>query len=416
MRVLLLSDFYPPCIGGSERQTQALARELSTRGHEVVVATSRQRGDTPVSMDGTVTVYRLPALTSRIAYPAKSTRRRYPPPFPDPELVFRLRMLVRRFRPGVVHASGWIAYSAAAALLGATTPLLLSVRDYGYLCATRTYLLDGAICTGPSLAKCMRHSASSYGIAKGAAAYVSLRLGRRLLMRKTSILISVSSFVDYVMHDRATNRLWSSSTASGVVPDMVTSGSPALDAGGESSISYPEAPFILFVGALQEHKGLYPLLEAYSRMKTHVPLVLVGTEWPDSPSSFPEGVKVFRNVPHPDVLVGWQRCLFGVVPSVSPETFGNVILEAMEAGKPVVASRIGGIPDVVNDGETGLLVPPNDPDALANAMKSLVEDAELRHRLGTNARARADMYMPARVVVQFEAMYRSVASRALSSE
>ena len=73
------------------------------------------------------------------------------------------------------------------------------------------------------------------------------------------------------------------------------------------------------------------------------------------------------------------------VPSIE-EGFGLVALEALAVGVPVVASRVGGLPDIVRDGETGLLVPPADPDALAAALLRLLGDPELRARFGTAAR------------------------------
>jgi glycosyltransferase involved in cell wall biosynthesis len=66
------------------------------------------------------------------------------------------------------------------------------------------------------------------------------------------------------------------------------------------------------------------------------------------------------------------------------------ILEAMAAGLPVVASAVGGIPEIVVDGETGLIVPPRDPDALAAALRRLLDDPELRRRMGDAGRARAE--------------------------
>jgi len=75
-----------------------------------------------------------------------------------------------------------------------------------------------------------------------------------------------------------------------------------------------------------------------------------------------------------------------VCPSVWDEALGYVILEAMAVGLPAVASRVGGIPEVVAEGETGLLVPPRDPGALAAAIDQLLADPAARERMGRAAR------------------------------
>jgi glycosyltransferase involved in cell wall biosynthesis len=94
------------------------------------------------------------------------------------------------------------------------------------------------------------------------------------------------------------------------------------------------------------------------------------------------------------------------------EGLGYVALEAQAAGKPVVASRVGGLPEAVRDGETGILVAERDPGALANAIVALANDAELRRRLGENARARA-LLAPSwdDVARMWAALYRSIVSR-----
>jgi glycosyltransferase involved in cell wall biosynthesis len=66
------------------------------------------------------------------------------------------------------------------------------------------------------------------------------------------------------------------------------------------------------------------------------------------------------------------------------------LLEAMAAGRPIVATRVGGVPEIIEDGETGLLVPPNDPGALAKALRKVAEDGVWRERAGERARERAE--------------------------
>lgn len=70
------------------------------------------------------------------------------------------------------------------------------------------------------------------------------------------------------------------------------------------------------------------------------------------------------------------------------EPFGLMLAEAMAAGKPVVATRVDGIPEVVSEGQTGLLAPPRDPQALAQASARLLRDEELAHRVGKAGRQR----------------------------
>lgn len=86
------------------------------------------------------------------------------------------------------------------------------------------------------------------------------------------------------------------------------------------------------------------------------------------------------------LLAGADIC---VVPSVGPEAFGLTVLEAMGQARPVIGSAVGGIPEVIEDGVSGVLVPPADPAALAGALKRLLADSELRKRLGVAARKRA---------------------------
>ena len=89
-----------------------------------------------------------------------------------------------------------------------------------------------------------------------------------------------------------------------------------------------------------------------------------------------------------DVGAYYERAAVVVCPS-HREGYGVAAREAMAHGRPVVASAVGGLLDAVEDGVTGLLVPPRDPTALRTAIESLLADAELRQRLGSAARAAA---------------------------
>jgi glycosyltransferase involved in cell wall biosynthesis len=95
--------------------------------------------------------------------------------------------------------------------------------------------------------------------------------------------------------------------------------------------------------------------------------------------------------------------------SSRPEPFGRVLIEAMAAGKPVVATAAGGVPEIVTDGETGLLVPPGEPAALAAAIRRLLIDPCLRERLGNAGRREAEARFDIRIHAErIQEVYRSV--------
>ena len=97
-----------------------------------------------------------------------------------------------------------------------------------------------------------------------------------------------------------------------------------------------------------------------------------------------------------------------VLPSLS-EGLPVALLEAMAHGKAIVATRVGGVPDVVDDGTEALLVPPNDAEALASRLIELAEDAQRRHTLSVSARIRAETLDDGAFVAHFEALYRDLA-------
>jgi glycosyltransferase involved in cell wall biosynthesis len=400
MRLLIVSDHYPPFIGGVQRQTRAMARELCARGYEVGVVTVYQ-DDLPTfeESDG-FPVWRLRQLRSAPLVGGRA-RRRHQPPYPDPVTVLQLRRVIRSFRPDVVHSSGWFTYSAAAALLGTRIPLLASAREYGLSCANASMLDRGSPCSGPALGKCLACSRWYFGTARGLIAALGVRISAPLVRHKVAAFHSVSNYVrDVVERDliHAHER----------VPHVVIpSFRVAADGEPDAAIlgQLPDEPFIMFAGALRRVKGVEALLAAYRALDSPPPLVLLGTFESDTPSEFPPGVLAPGGASYATVLAAWDRSMFGVMPSLWPEPFGSVVHEAMSRGRPVIGTTPGGHTDMIEHGETGLLVAPGDAKGLSAAMQRLIDEPELRDRLGRKARLRAEDFTAERVIRQFEAFY-----------
>jgi glycosyltransferase involved in cell wall biosynthesis len=139
-----------------------------------------------------------------------------------------------------------------------------------------------------------------------------------------------------------------------------------------------EPPFVLYAGRLSPEKGVLELVEAANG----IPLVIVG----DGPlREHVPGARGF--VAHDELLKLYGRAAVVAVPSYR-EGFGVVCAEAMAHGRPVVASAVGGLLDLVSDGVTGIHVPPGDVPALRAALERLLADRELRRRLGEAGRER----------------------------
>jgi glycosyltransferase involved in cell wall biosynthesis len=405
MRILMVAQSFSPIVGGEERIVEDLSAELARRGHEVEVATLRQpHGEPPARADG-VRVELLESSVHRIPGVPVDEERRYAPPAPDPLSVRDLRRVVRRFRPEVVHAHNWLVHSYLPLERRAGAAFVLSLHDYSLVCATKRFFYKGGVCEGPAARKCLAHSLEFYGAAKGTIVAAGVAAAEPVLRRRVNMFLPVSEAVSRLsgLDERVAHRVVPNFI--GELPEPPAADDPRLAA-------LPAEPFILYFGDVAEDKGVGRLVEAYAGLEGAPPLVLIGRQLIDGVAEVP-GVVALDPLPHPLVIEALRRSLLSVAPSLLPESFGIVALEAAAAGKPAIVSDIGGLKDVVADGETGLLVAPGDTGALRTALERLLADGELRARMGRAAQDRARLFSPATVVPMFEDAYRAAIARRL---
>lgn len=174
-------------------------------------------------------------------------------------------------------------------------------------------------------------------------------------------------------------------------------------------------PRVVFLGRLARAKGVEPLIVAASRLRTAgVQVVLVG----DGPErqrveraarrlGIAERIHITGFVAHERVPAVLASADLLVLPSLYEE-LGTVLIEAMQVGLPVVASRVGGIPELLRHGELGVLVPAGDAGALASAIDAVLADRELARRLGGAAFGRAPDYDWDRVGAEIRNIYGQV--------
>lgn len=201
----------------------------------------------------------------------------------------------------------------------------------------------------------------------------------------------------------------------GVVPERFATATP-----------YPEfldeTPTILFVGRLDERKGFPVLLRSYAELRRRrVParLVVVGAYTAAQVARFRSAIDrerlggvVFAGHASPEALARYyQSSSIVCVPSLGNESFGVVLLEAMAASKPVVASAIAGYSEVVDHEGEGLLVPPGEVALLTEALERLLGDPELRERFGQAGREKSKRYawpdIAARIIRVYDAAMHS---------
>jgi len=410
MRVLLLSQFYPPVIGGEERHVRNLGTALAQRGHDVSIGTLMHPGSPETELDGAIQVHRLRGTLQRLSGLHADSERRHAPPFPDPELVLALKRLIAKARPDIVHAHNWIyaSFLPLKALSGAR--LVVTLHDYGLACAKKNFMHLGThLCSGPALRKCLPCAAGHYGIVKATATTIGNWATGLAARRVVDRFIAVSHAV--ARHTGLTQ----GPAPYEVIPNFVPDDVGVLGAEDSCLRELPGDGFILFVGDMMRLKGIDVLLKAYAGLNCAPPLVLIGRRLADTPNEFPPNVRVFSTWPHSAIMHAWRRSLFGVLPSTGPEACATVIMEAMASGKAVVATDVGGMPDLVDHGETGLLVPPGDAHALARAMQTLLEDRALLARMQAASLASVERLTAGAVVSRIEQVYRDVLRPAAGS-
>lgn len=409
MRILMLTQFYPPYIGGEERHVRNLSARLAERGHDVAVATMWHQGLPAYEDEGGVRVYRLRGTMQRAEWLFSESERRHLPPFPDPELAGALRRVIAQEQPKIVHAHNWMFRSFLPLKPWSGARLVLTVHDHSLCCPKKKLIHGDDPCSGPAPLKCLRCASQHYGPAIG----VPVALTNRIMSVADRAAIDMFVPVSHAVGED--NGLLDSGLPVQVVPNFVPDEIGEITGPPHPLLAQlPAGEFMLFVGAFGRYKGLDVLVRAYSELRNAPPLVIIGYHTPEYPIrtvDFPDNVVVLRDWPHEAVMQAWQRCMLGLIPSIWSDPCPTVAMEAMSTGRALIASRIGGLIDLVVDGETGLLVAPGDHVALAQAMQRLLDEPALRERMGAAGRQHVTGFQAGSVVQRIEQLYDQLLAR-----
>lgn len=249
-----------------------------------------------------------------------------------------------------------------------------------------------------------------------------LRWFVRWALRTSDAVVAISSYTA-----REIERLGVRSVAVRVIPYTSSLAATAGVSPTPAPAASSTGPFrILFVGRLVERKGVMHLVEAVQRLPAgldaHLEIVGEGPERPRleaqiARAGLAERVALRGRVSDSALQAAYRSADVAVLPSIvdarsDTEGLGVVLLEAMSYGVPVIASELGGITDIVENGASGLLVSPADPGALAEALRRLAEDRALAARLGAAGQRRAATAFgwPA-IMAQWEECYAAATGR-----
>lgn len=406
MRILMLAQFFSPVIGGEERHVFSLSEALVARGHEVTVATMPHPKRDPDTTINGVRVVSLYGTMRRLAALFSEPERPHHPPFPDPEVLLSLRRLIESFKPDIVHGHNWLIHSFLPLKRSGGPGFVVTLHDYGLVCAIKTLTRGDKTCPGPAPSRCLPCAWNHFHGLKGPVTYLGNSISEVLERRVIDHAIPVSRAV------AERSGIVGSKIPYDVIPTLIPDDTGSLPPVQDGRLGgLPRAGYLLFVGDLNRRKGCDIIIEAYRLLKDPPPLVMIGRRCPDTPTDLPPNVQIFESWPHWAVMHAWSRCLFGLVPSSWVEPCGTVFMEANAVGKAAIATNHGGPGELIKDGVNGLLIPPRDPNALAAAMRRLIEDRPLLEMLSAKALAHSETFKSHSIVPRIEQVYTSVLSR-----
>jgi glycosyltransferase involved in cell wall biosynthesis len=342
MRVLIVSGIWPPDVGGPASHAPEVADALAARGHAVEVVTT---ADSPPPA-GPV--------------PVRYVSRALPPGVRHAAVV---ALVARRSKHAdVVYATSMLGRSALA-VKASRAPLVVKVAgDAAFERSRRRGLFDGTL--------------REFQTAKAGLRGEALRRSRTASIRRAAHVFCPSEFLRTIV------LTWGVPPGRvSVLPNAAPS-VPALPSRDELRRSLGFAgPTLVFVGRLTPAKALNVAFSALDELED-VALVVVGDGEERAALEAAAGsrVRFVGSVPREGALE-FMAAADAVLLTSDWENFPHALVEALAVGTPVIATRVGGVPEIVEDGVNGLLVPPGDPAAVAGAVRRFFADAELRTRL-----------------------------------
>jgi glycosyltransferase involved in cell wall biosynthesis len=377
VNVLIVSGIWPPDVGGPASHAPEFASFLLERGHGVEVVTTAD------------------AAPESKPYQVRWVNRAQPRGVRHARVIAVIR--AQAASADVVYATSMLGRASLGSLLAHRPLVVKLVADEAYERARRLGLFDGEL--------------DEFQRFKGGARIRVLRQARDRALQRVDALVCPSAY------------LAARAVAWGIDEERVTvipNAAPPLPAVPEQEAARArfgiEGPTLAFAGRITRQKALEVSLEALAQVEG-VSLLVAG-DGPDLDDVRREargrgldGRVRFVGPLDRDGVLALFRAADASLLSSTWENFPHTVVEALAVGTPVIATAVGGVPELVRDGENGLLVPAGDADALAGAIRRLVAEPGLRDQLAGNAAASVAHLARNRVYARLEAILHAVARR-----
>lgn len=376
--------------GGAERYLIALHQALEHSGNPAILVFGRNEPDTYALFGKSMIIDGIDSPTA----PASSV-----------EIFLGL---LERESPDLIHFHN-LTNSALMTKMASSQTSLKTVHDSRLFCPLEFHLQkDNSLCreaAGPDCLICMNEFDLN---SQEASEKLSQTLAEIEAAKKIGLLLTPSN---YIREQLLLNGFNEAKIL--VLPPFLLN-EPDI----EPAVAAPETTDLLFVGRIVHSKGLHLLLESMASLPENTTLTVVG-DGPDL--EFNKKLAVALNLQDQITFAGWQpaaglnqyyhQSRMLIVPSMGPEAFGLVGLEAMALAKPIVAFDSGGINQWLNDGVNGFLVPRGDTQTLTARMSQLLSDQETRMTMGSYGRQMIkDQFNRKTHVAKLLAIYRKMAN------
>jgi len=376
MKIYFVTSFFKGFHGGGIISLKLLAEALKKRGHKVYIITTRKIANSAQNIISLPHAQYIPEKLIKLGNPLL-----------DHLLANSLKKLLCSSPPDIIHVhDDFILPATTHVARDYEIPIIATMRNNAFLHPQVAEELPFGV-------SCLLHKRTRTIIEH---------------YKKVDAVISVS---DYIRKELI---------KAGVPSDKITTIYNLFPLWKPLRISKDSSNIVLFTpGRICKYKGFGVLIEAISLVvekHKNIRIVIAG-KGPYHGKliklikrlNLADYVKLVGVVPYEEIKKLYFYSDIVVFPSLHPEPLGRVPIEAMVAGKPVIASRVGGVPEVVDDGVTGILVPPNDPRALAETIILLVENEDLRREMGRRGRELVfKKFNPDIIVEKHLQLYRSV--------